>query len=314
MQTEIIDIARAYGEALVEIGKKFPEVVSVDADLAESCYSHLFREHFPERTVEVGVAEATAMMVGAGLALSGKIPFVNTFAVFATSRVFDQVRQVIAYGKVNVKIIGSGGGLSLGYAGASHHAIEDLALVRALPNMTVVVPADSIETRLMLHAITELDGPVYMRLSRAKIPPIYTEDYIFSLNKAVVLRPGNDVTLFATGDMVSKALDAANHLAEKDISAEVINVHTLKPLDYKTIARSAGKTGAAITIEDHNIIGGLGGAIAECLAEHCPTPMRRIGLQDTFCESDDTEVLRKAYGLTVDQIVTAAVNVIQSKK
>jgi transketolase len=307
------DVSYAFGEALIELGRKNPQVVVVEADLADSCRSHLFRAEFPERSVEVGVAEATAIEVGAGLAFSGKIPYVNTFAVFAAARTFDQVRQTVAYGQANVKICGAGGGLALGYAGSSHHAIEDLALMRALPNMTVVSPSDAVETRQMVHAIAEIEGPVYMRLSRARKPPIYGDAYHLEVGQAVVLRDGSDVTLFATGDMVFEALDAAETLAAQSISAEVVNVHTLKPLDVETVVASARKTGAVVTVEDHNIIGGLGGAIAECLGERAPTPMRRIGLRDTFCESDSTAVLREAYGMAPRHVVEAAEEAMRAR-
>lgn len=314
MATEIIDVAKAYGLALIELGKKNSRVVTVETDLADSCMSDLFRDQFPERSIEVGLAEATAVEVGAGMALSGKIPFVNTFAVFAAARTFDQVRQTVAYGKVNLKIVGSAGGLSLGYAGASHHSIEDLALMRALPNMTVVVPADSEETRQMVFAIAELEGPVYMRLSRVKKPPLFDSSYHLVIGQAVILQTGSDVSLIATGDMVFEALEATKTLEQKGYSVEVINVHTLKPLDTNTITASAKKTGAVVTIEDHNIIGGLAGAVAECLAENAPTPMRRIGLRDTFCESDNTNVLREAYGMTAHFIVDAAEEVMNFAK
>jgi len=313
MPTEALDVTQAFGEALVELGEKNPKVVIVEADLADSCRSDLFRDRFPERTIDVGVAEATAVAVGAGLAFSGKIPYVNTFAVFAAARTFDQVRQIVAYGRANVKICGAAAGLSLGYAGASHHALEDIALMRSEPNIIVVSPSDAIETRQMVHAIAEIDGPVYLRLSRAKKPPIYDENYRLEIGKAVILREGNDVALFATGDMVFEALKAADLLSEKGIAAEVVNVHTIKPLDIETIARVAQKTGAVVTVEDHSIIGGLGGAIAECLGEHMPTPMRRIGLQDTFCESDSTNVLREAYGMAPHHIVEAAIEAMQMR-
>ena len=313
MSTEALDVAKAFGEALVELGEKNPRVVIVEADLADSCRSDLFRDRFPERTIDVGVAEATAVAVGAGLAFSGKIPFVDTFAVFAAARAFDQVRQIVAYGRANVKICGSAAGLSLGYAGASHHSLEDIALMRSQPNMIVVSPSDAIETRQMVHAIAEIEGPVYLRLSRAKKPPIYDENYRLEIGKAVILKEGSDVALFATGDMVFEALQAAAMLADKGISAEVVNIHTIKPLDVETVARVAHKTRAVVTVEDHSIIGGLGGAIAECLGEHMPTPMRRIGLQDTFCESDSTKVLRAAYGMAPADIVAAAQAVMQMR-
>jgi transketolase len=313
MGCDPLDVSYAFGQALIELGEKNPRVVVVESDLADSCQSHHFRARFPERSVEVGVAEATAVAVGAGLAFSGKIPYVNTFAVFATSRTFDQIRQTVAYCQANVKICGAAGGLSLGYAGSSHHAIEDLALMRALPNMTVLAPSDAVETRQMVHAIAELEGPVYMRLSRAKEPPIYDERYRLKIGKAVVLQQGSDVTLFATGDMVFRTLEAAETLATQGVSAEVINIHTLKPLDVETVVASADKTRAVVTVEDHTIIGGLAGAIAECLSEHRPTVLRRIGLRDTFCESDSTGVLRDAYGMAPRHIVAAALEAMQAR-
>jgi transketolase len=313
MSTETQDVAKAFGEALVELGEANPKVVIVEADLADSCRSDLFRDRFPERTVDVGVAEATAVAVGAGMAFMGKIPYVNTFAVFAAARTFDQVRQLVAYSHANVKICGSAAGLSLGYAGSSHHSIEDVALMRSLPDMLVLSPADAIETRHMVHAIAKIDGPVYLRLSRAKKVPIYDETYRLEIGKAVILREGSDVALFATGDMVFEALEAADLLADKDILAEVVNIHTIKPLDMEAVVRVAQKTRAVVTVEDHSILGGLGGAIAECLAEHMPTPMRRIGLQDTFCESDSTNVLRAAYGMAPQHIVEAAIEVMQMR-
>jgi transketolase len=313
MSTEAFDVATAFGKALVELGEKNPRVVIVEADLADSCKSDLFRDRFPERTVDVGVAEASAVAVGAGLAYSGKIPYVNTFAVFAAARTFDQVRQLVAYSHANVKICGSAGGLSLGYAGSSHHSLEDIAVMRSQPNMIVVCPSDAIETRQMVHAIAEIDGPVYLRLSRAKKPLLYDENYRLKIGEAVILREGADIALFATGDMVYEALEAAGMLAERGISAEVVNIHTIKPLDVETVVSVAQKTGAVVTVEDHSIIGGLGGAIAECLGEHMPTPMRRIGLRDTFCESDSTNVLREAYGMAPRHIVEAALEVLEMR-
>lgn len=311
MSTEVIDASIAFGEALIEVGEKNPKIVIVESDLADSCRSDMFRNRFPERAVEVGVAEATAIEVGAGLAFSGKIPFVNTFAVFATSRTFDQIRQTVAYGQANVKICGSAAGVNLGYAGCSHHAIEDIALMRALPNMTVVAPSDAVETRQMVHAIAEIDGPVYLRLNRSKKPPIFDENYRLEIGKAVIVAQGQDVTLFTLGDMLFETLKAAELLKIEGYSAEVVNVHTLKPFDIETVVSSAQKTGAVVTIEDHNIIGGLAGAIAECLGENAPTLMRRIGHRDTFCESDSTDVLREAYGMAPHHIVEAALEVLQ---
>jgi transketolase len=314
MSTEPLDASIAYGKALIEVGEKNPQIVIVEADLADSCHSDLFRARFPERSVEVGVAEATAVEVGAGMAFAGKIPFVNTFAVFATSRTFDQIRQTVAYGQANLKICGAAAGVSLGYAGCSHHAIEDLALMRALPNMTVCSVSDAIETRWMVHAVAEFEGPVYLRLNRSKKPPIFEETYRPQIGKAVIVKTGEDVTLFATGDMLFETLEAAETLAQQGYSAEIINIHTLKPLDIDTVISSAGKTGAVVTVEDHNIIGGLGGAIAECLSEHLPTPMCRIGHRDSFCESDSAKVLREAYGMAPHHIVESAITAMRKRK
>ena len=303
---EKLDIAQAYGRTLVELGKENPNVVVVDADIPDSCSTEDFHKHFPGRAFDVGIAEATAVSLGAGLALAGKIPFVNTFACFITSRTLDQIRVSVAYSRANVKLVGAASGLALGYAGPSHHSIEDIALIRSLPNMLILSPADTVETAKMVRAAAEYEGPVYIRLSRQSSPPIYAGDYRFEIGRAVILRQGSDVTLVATGDMVTRALEAANSLTEDGIRAEVVNVHTIKPIDAETIARSARKTGGVVTIEDHSIIGGLGSAVAEVLAECAPVPMRRVGIQDTFTSSDETEVLRTAYHLTASDIVNAA--------
>lgn len=306
-----IGVAEAYGRALVELGEEDSNIVVLDADIPDSCHSEAFHKRFPERAFDVGVAEASLVSFGVGLALAGKIPFLNTFACFITSRTFDQTRVSAAYGQANVKLAGAASGLNLGYAGPSHHSLEDIAVVRALPNFVILIPADGVETRQMVKAAAYHPGPVYLRLSRLSIPPIYDGNYRFELGRAIVLRAGEDVSLIATGDMVIKALVAAERLAEDGIRAEVVNAHTIKPIDLESIVRSARKTGAVVTAEDHSIIGGLGSAVAEVLAENAPTPMRRIGIRDTFTESDDTEVLRTAYHLNVDDIVAAAKELLQ---
>lgn len=309
--SDTIEIAEAYGQTLVELGEEDPRIVVLDADIPDSCRSEGFQKRFPERAFDVGVAEASMVSFGVGLALAGKIPFVNTFACFITSRAFDQNRLSVAYGRANIKLAGAASGLSLGYAGPSHHSLEDMAIMRALPNMVILVPADSSETRQMVRAAAYHEGPVYLRLSRTSTPPIYDESYRFELGKAVMLRPGEDVSLIATGDMVVKALAAAECLMEDGIRAEVLNIHTIKPIDVESIVRSAQKTGAVITAEEHNVVGGLGSAVAEVLAEHAPTPMRRVGIQDTFTESDETEILRTAYRLNTSDIVAAAKELVR---
>jgi len=308
---ERMDIAEAYGRALVELGRTNSRIVVVDADISDSCATEEFHRQFPERSFDVGVAEATLVSYGAGLALGGKIPFVNTFACFITSRALDQIRATIAYGRLNVKLVGAASGLSLGYAGPSHHSIEDIALMRVLPNMVILSPADVTETRALVRAAAEYQGPVYLRLSRQATPPIYPADQCFELGKAVILRQGRDVSLIATGDMVVKALSAAEQLISRGIDAEVVDVHTLKPIDAETIVRSALKTHAIVTAEDHSIVGGLGSAVAEILAEHASVPMRRIGIQDTFTGSDETEVLRAAFHLGIEDIVKAAQELVK---
>ena len=310
----------AYGRALVELGRRNPNVVVLDADLSTSTKTAMFGKEFPERFFNVGITEQNMMSIAAGLATCGKTVFVSTFAVFATGRAFNQVRQSIAYTNLNVKIVATHGGISVGEDGASHHSIEDIALMRVLPNMTVVVPADAIETEQVIFAVAEKPGPVYVRLCRPPTPLIYEEGYKFrgqplkyELGKAVLLEEGSDVTILATGILVYEALEAAALLRKKDISAEVVNVHTIKPLDEELVEKSARKTGAVVTAEDHSIIGGLGGAVAEFLCETYPVPMARVGVRDVFCDSGPWEELLAYYGLTASGIADAAQKVISSR-
>ncbi|OEF97809.1 transketolase family protein [Desulfuribacillus alkaliarsenatis] len=295
----------AYGKALVEVGKKNPNVVVLDADLSKSTKTADFAAAFPERFFDMGIAEQGMMGTAAGFAAAGKIPFASTFAVFATARVMDQVRNSIAYPKLNVKIAATHAGLTVGEDGGSHQAIEDVALMRAVPNMTVVVPADAEETRQVIEKAVEFDGPMYIRLGRPGVPVIFDENYKFEIGKGHMLRPGKDVTIVATGLMVSKAIEASEKLQEEGISARVINISTIKPIDKDIIIQAAMETNAIVTAEEHNIIGGLGSAVAEVVAENHPVKMKRVGVEDTFGESGTPDALLEKYGLTVDKLVEA---------
>ncbi len=300
----------AYGKALVEIGNKNQDVVVLDADLAKSTKTIEFKKQHPERFFDMGIAEANMIGTAAGLAVAGKIPFCSTFAVFATGRVYDQIRQSVAYPCLPVKIAATHAGITVGEDGASHQALEDIALMRVIPNMTVFCPADAVETAAVVQAAVDLDGPVYIRLGRSAVPVLYQDDYQFVPGKAVEMRPGRDVTIVACGLMVSKALEAAEMLAAEGIEAGVLNMPTIKPLDEEALAQAAGKTGFIVTAEEHSIIGGLGSAVAESLAENHPVPVLRIGVRDVFGESGKPEELLVKYGLTATDIVKA----VKSKK
>ncbi|OGC11273.1 transketolase [candidate division WOR-1 bacterium RIFOXYA12_FULL_52_29] len=303
----------AYGKALAQLGKENPNVVVLDADLSASTKTAEFGKLFPDRFFNMGVAEQDMISTAAGLAACGKIAFASTFAVFGSGRAWDQVRLSVAYTRANVKIVVTHAGIVTGEDGASHQANEDIAIMRVIPNMTVVVPSDSVETEKVIRAAAEFHGPMYIRLSRPKTPIINAEDYKFQLGRGVVLRPGKDLTIFSCGIMVATALDAAADLAGKGIEAEVINLHTIKPLDKKLIVDSAKRTGAVVTVEEHSILGGLGGAVAEVLVENCAVPMVRVGLKDVFGESGKPDELLVKYGLTAEEIVKAARSVIKRK-
>lgn len=302
-----------FGEAMLELGEKDPRVVALTADLAESHRVHTFGEKYPGRLFQLGVAEQDMIGTAAGLALSGKIPFATTFAVFATARAHEQVRLAVCYNRANVKIATSHGGITAGEDGATHQGLEDIALMRALPHMTVVAPCDANEAYHATLAAARYDGPVYLRLGRIASPVVTEKGDPFALGKAKVMRQGTDVTLVACGLMVGMALEAAEILAKEGISAEVINMHTIKPLDIETLLRSAAKTRAVVTAEEHSVIGGLGGAVAEALALHLPTPIRFVGTQDTFGESATPRELLEKYGLTPVHIVEAAKVCIAAK-
>ena len=304
----------AYGRALAELGETYDFVV-LDADLAAATKTELFRKKFPDRFFDCGIAEGNMMGVAAGLAAAGQIPFASSFAMFAAGRAFEQVRNSIGYPHLNVKIGATHAGITVGEDGASHQCNEDIALMRVIPGMTVICPADAAETRAAVEAALKYEGPVYMRFGRYAVPTV--TDYTgrpFEIGKASCLRAGNDVTIAATGFMVHLALEAADQLAVEGISAEVINVPTIKPLDRETLTASARKTGAVVTAEEHSVIGGLGSAVAECLTETCPVPVLKVGVQDVFGTSGSVPALLEAYGLTSDEICRHAKEAIAARR
>lgn len=303
----------AYGKALVALGAENSNIVVLDADLSKSTKTADFAKHYPERFFNMGIAEANMMGTAAGLAAAGKVPFASTFAVFATGRAFEQIRNSIAYPKLNVKIAATHSGVTVGEDGGSHQAVEDVAIMRALPNMTVLVPADGEETRQAIYAAAQHQGPVYIRMGRLDVPLLFDENYTFEIGKANVVREGTDVVIFANGVMVAAALEAAEELAGQGINAAVVNVASIKPLDEETILRMAKATGAVVTAEEHTIIGGLGSAVAEVLAENAPTPMIRVGIKDSFGESGRPYELLEKYGLTSKDVRDAAVQVLKKK-
>lgn len=300
-----------FGAGLVKLGHLDPNVVVLCADLTDSTRSAGFAKEFPERFVEVGVAEQNMMGVAAGMALSGKVPFISSYAVFNPGRNWDQMRVSVAYSKANVKIAGAHAGISVGPDGATHQALEDMAIVRVLPNMTVVAPCDWIECEKATIAIGRMVGPAYIRFGRENVSTITTDTTPFEIGKAEVYREGEDVTIVACGVMVYESLKAADELGKEGIQAEVINSHTIKPLDVNTITASAKKTGFVITAEEHQINGALGGAVAEALAENCPVPMARVGVLDTFGESGKPDELMDAYSLRARDIVSKVKKLIK---
>ena len=296
----------SYGNALCELGEVYPDLVVLDADLAEATRTSVFKKKYPERHIDCGIAESNMMGIAAGLATTGKIPFVSSFAMFATGRAFEQVRNSIGYPHLNVKIGGTHAGVTVGEDGASHQCIEDLALMRSIPGMVVMCPADDIEAKAAVRAAIEHEGPVYIRFGRAACPIVNDNpDFHFEIGKGTVLREGKDVTVVATGICVGAALEAAEMLAADGIDAEVINICTIKPLDKELIAASAKKTGRVVTAEEHSVIGGLGSAVCDALSELCPTPVKKIGMQDVFGESGPADELVKKYGLDAKGIYTS---------
>ncbi len=304
----------AYGRALVELGKENPNIVVLDADLSASTKTAQFAKTFPERFFDMGIAEQDMIGTAAGLATCGKIVFASTFAIFGSGRAWDQVRQSAAYTRLNVKIVVTHGGITTGEDGASHQANEDIAIMRAIPNMTVIIPADAVETAEAIREVARFYGPVYVRLSRAKTPIVYESGKAdFRIGRGSVLKEGRDATIFACGIMVAAALEAQAVLAQENISAKVVNLSSVKPIDKELIVSCARETKAVVTAEEHSIIGGLGGAVAEVLAENCPVPLARVGLKDVFGESGKPEELLQKYGLTAREIVQAVRSVIGRK-
>ena len=296
----------AYGAALRDLGKTNPDVVALDADLAGSTKSAMFGAAYPERFFDMGIAEADMIGTAAGLASCGKIPFASSFSVFVTGRAFEQIRNSVCNAGLNVKIVGSHAGPSCGEDGSSHQAIEDIAIMRSLPNMTVVVPADDVEAYSATKALAEHEGPAYLRVARLASPTVFGADHTFVLGKGELLREGDDVTVVACGMMVSRALDAAERLAEEGISAQVVNMATIKPLDVDLLVSCAKRTGKVITIEEGTILGGLGTAVAEALSERYPVPVRRIGMPDVFGTSGPGAELLDHFGLNADHIIEVA--------
>jgi transketolase len=303
-----------YGKTLAQLGAENPDIVVLDADLSGSTQTHHFAKVFKDRFFNMGIAEQDLMGTAAGLALGGKIPFASTFAMFATGRAWEQIRQTIAYGNLNVKIVASHGGVTVGEDGGSHQAVEDVALMRVIPNMVVLVPADGPETRAMTRWAAAYRGPVYMRTGRMSLPVIYDDSYRFELGRGSILREGRDVTLIGLGVMVHACLDAATLLAAAGIEARVVNLSCLKPLDWELVLDCARTTGALVTAEEHMVTGGLGSAVSEILGEHYPAPLQRVGLRDTFGTSGKPEILLQHYGLTAAHIKDAAMQVMARKQ
>lgn len=311
--SKMIALRDAYGEALAELGKANDKVVALEADVGGSSKSIIFGKEYPERYFNVGIAEGNMCAMAAGFASSGLIPYVNTFAAFMTTRAADPVNCLICYSNYNVKLAGTYAGLSDSYDGASHHAISDIAFVRSIPNMNVVCVADAVETKAATKSIANIDGPVYLRLSRAPVPVIFGSDYKFEFGKGVVVKEGSALTIVATGYMVYKALKAAEQLHEMGIDARVVNIHTIKPIDKELLVKCAEETDFILTVEEHNIFGGLGSAVSEALAGETSVPVKIMGINDCYAESGDYEELLEKYGLGISSIVKTVIKFIDNK-
>jgi len=312
---QMVNPRNSYGEALIDLGKKHKNLVVLDADLSKSTKTIMFAKKYPERFFEMGIAEANMISVAAGFASCGKIPFVSTFAVFATGRVYDQIRIDVAYSNANVKIFATHGGISVGKDGASHQMIEDIALMRVLPNMTVMAPSDAVQTGKIVHLMAEQNGPMYARIGRANAPIIYSKKDVqdLKLGQGIVVKDGSDITLICTGTMVEPALEAYQMLKKEGISARVIDMHTIKPLDKKLVLKCAKDTNAIITAEEHSIIGGLGAAVAETLIDKgIQTKFLRMGINDIFCESGDPEDLMEKYEMNSKHMVKKAKRLLKN--
>ena len=293
----------SYGNALAALGRKYDNLVVLDADLAAATKTSIFKKEFPERHIDCGIAEANMMGIAAGLATTGMVPFVSSFAMFAAGRAFEQIRNSIGYPHLNVKIGATHAGISVGEDGATHQCNEDIALMRTIPGMTIINPSDDVEAKVAVEAAFEMDGPVYLRFGRLAVPVINDHpEYKFEVGKGITLKDGNDLTIVATGLCVSESLAAADKLEEDGISARVINIHTIKPLDEELIKKAARETGKIVTVEEHSVIGGLGSAICDCLAQSVPVPVMKIGVEDVFGESGPAAELLKKYGLDSEGI------------
>ena len=304
----------AYGEVLAELGGENQDVVVLDADLSGSTKTSVFAKKFPERFFNMGIAEANMVGTAAGLAAAGKVPFVSTFAIFAVGRAWEQVRQSVAYPKANVKIVATHGGVTVGEDGGSHQSVEDVAIMRAVPNMTVLVPADGVETRKAIRAAVAMKGPVYVRLGRNKVPTIFDDSYEFAIGRGVEVVGGSDITFITTGLMTAQAVAASELLKAEGVSARVVHMGSIKPFDREIVVKAASETGAIVTAEEHSIIGGLGSAVAEVLAEEQPAILKRVGINDRFGTSGKADDLIKFFGLTPADLVTAARETLARKK
>lgn len=311
--TTTTEAREGYARALIELGHQHDDVFVLDADCAKSNYTNRFRDEFPDRFFNMGIAECDIVGTAAGMAALGKVPFANAYANFLTGRGYDQVRISVAYSGRNVKIVGHNAGTSAAQEGATHLPLEDIGLMRAIPDMTVIVPADSCEMEKAVRAAYEFDGPVYLRVGKLKVPDVTTVDTPFEIGKAIRFREGSDVTLISTGNMLFETLKAAEILAEKGVSAEVLHMHTVKPIDSEAIAESARKTGAVVTVEEHSILNGLGSAVAETLCEKYPVPLRRVGTKDVFGLSGTMDELMDYFGLRAEPIAATALEAIQAK-
>ncbi len=303
----------AYGEALLELGEQHPDVVVLDADLSKSTKTVKFAKAFPGRFVNAGIAEQNMMGMAAGLASAGKVVYASTFAIFATGRAFEAVRNSIAYSEMEVKICATHAGLTVGADGASHQSVEDIALMRCVPNMAVIVPADGISARKAVYELYERPGPAYLRLGRPAVPLLYDEKTAFTIGQGIVHGEGADLTIVACGIMVAQALEAARRLAAEGINVTVVDMHTIKPLDEELIIREAQRTGAILTVEEHSIIGGLGSAVCETVAGHYPVPVMRMGINDLFGQSGEADELLAHYGLTVENIMKNVRGLLRKK-
>ncbi len=312
--TTMAPMRPAYGEALVELGRAREDVVALSADVSNSDFSWMFAEAFPERFLNVGIAEQSLVDVAVGLAYTGYVPFANTFAFLFATRALEMVRTHCCYGGAPVKLMGAYCGVSDSFDGPTHNAITDIAIMRALPGMTIVSPADAVAVARLLPLVAAWPGPVYMRLNRNEVPVLFGDDYAPEIGKAVVLRPGRDVTLVGTGLMLSRCLEAAEALATEGVDARVLEVHTIKPLDEAAIMTAAEETGALVTAEEHSIVGGLGGAVVEAVAAACPVPVERVGIGDRFAMTGAYETVLEELGLTTDAIVAAARRALSAKR